>query len=152
VSHANALLRDGHEVQLLEGSVEYFPALIAGHWTGPAPSAAGDLHLRPDRQRRRYRAGPDAARRAGACHVQVMVDGYGTGAIPDPWPERLAAAGVQWAVYSPPGTLGLLVPGRWRRLHRKLCVVDGDTAFCGGINILDDFHDPNHGGAGRAAL
>jgi cardiolipin synthase len=25
-------------------------------------------------------------------------------------------------------------------------VVDGETAFCGGINILDDFHDPNHGG------
>jgi cardiolipin synthase len=37
------------------------------------------------------------------------------------------------------------VPGQWRRLHRKLCVVDGQTGFCGGINILDDFHDPNHG-------
>ena len=24
-------------------------------------------------------------------------------------------------------------------------VVDGEAAFCGGINILDDFHDPNHG-------
>jgi cardiolipin synthase len=145
VSHANPLLRDGHEVQLLEGSVEYFPALIATigaarhrvrletyifDLTGSGADIAQALM--------------GAARRG--VNVQVVVDGYGTGAIPYPWPERLAAAGVQWAVYSPPGTLGLLVPGRWRRLHRKLCVVDGDTAFCGGINILDDFHDPNHGG------
>ena len=35
--------------------------------------------------------------------------------------------------------------GSWRRLHRKLCVVDGQVAFCGGINVMDDFHDPNHG-------
>jgi cardiolipin synthase len=39
----------------------------------------------------------------------------------------------------------MLVPGRWQRLHRKLCVVDGTVAFCGGINVLDDFTDPNYG-------
>jgi cardiolipin synthase len=43
------------------------------------------------------------------------------------------------------GTLGLLIPSRWRRLHRKLCVIDGELAFCGGINILDDWYDPHHG-------
>lgn len=37
------------------------------------------------------------------------------------------------------------MPDRWRRMHRKLCVVDGLVAFCGGINVLDDFYDPNHG-------
>jgi cardiolipin synthase len=30
-------------------------------------------------------------------------------------------------------------------MHRKLCVVDSRVAFCGGINILDDHHDLNHG-------
>jgi cardiolipin synthase A/B len=59
------------------------------------------------------------------------------------------AAGVQSRVYNPLGRFGLLIPSRWRRLHRKLCVIDGGTAqavgFCGGINILDDYHDPNHG-------
>jgi cardiolipin synthase len=48
-------------------------------------------------------------------------------------------------VYSPLGALGLLIPNRWRRLHRKLCVIDGHLAFCGGINILDDWYDPQHG-------
>ena len=41
--------------------------------------------------------------------------------------------------------MGVLIPSHWRRLHRKLCVVDGSVAFCGGINLLDDLFDPNHG-------
>jgi cardiolipin synthase len=55
-------------------------------------------------------------------------------------------------VYAPLGTWGLLIPSRWRRLHRKLCVVDGHTAFCGGINILDDWYDPHHGRLSRPRL
>jgi cardiolipin synthase len=30
-------------------------------------------------------------------------------------------------------------------MHRKLCAVDELVAFCGGINILDDYSDPNYG-------
>ena len=54
-------------------------------------------------------------------------------------------AGAQLQVYSPLGRLGLLLPRRWRRLHRKLCVVDGSVLFCGGINVLGDYEDPNWG-------
>jgi cardiolipin synthase len=43
------------------------------------------------------------------------------------------------------GRLGLLIPTSWRRLHRKLCVVDSAVAFCGGINVLDDLQDPELG-------
>ena len=88
-----------------------------------------------------------ALERAAARGVAVflVVDGVGTPALPAPWPQRLTAAGVQWRIYAPLGRLGLLVPSRWRRLHRKLCVVDGLVAFCGGINVLDDWFDPNHG-------
>jgi cardiolipin synthase len=77
--------------------------------------------------------------------VWVVVDGVGTPRLPTEWQERFLLAGVAWRVYSPLGTLGLLIPSRWRRLHRKLCVIDGELAFCGGINILDDWFDPNHG-------
>ena len=75
--------------------------------------------------------------------VQLVVDGVGTGALPTEWADRLAQAGVQCRVYSPLGGIGFWLPSRWRRLHRKLCVVDGAVGFCGGINILDDFIDPN---------
>ena len=78
-------------------------------------------------------------------HCWLLVDGVGTSNVPAPWRKRFDVAGVEWHVYSPLGALGLLIPSRWRRLHRKLCVVDGQMAFCGGINILDDWHDPHHG-------
>ena len=78
--------------------------------------------------------------------VQILVDALGTDPLPDQWQKKFAAAGVEWCVYSPLATgWALLVPERWRRLHRKLCVVDQKVVFCGGINVLDDFYDPNHG-------
>jgi cardiolipin synthase A/B len=67
-----------------------------------------------------------------------VVDGVGTGQLPPHWLSRLSAAGVQVRVYAPLGRLGLLIPSRWRRLHRKLCVIDGVLGFCGGINLQDD--------------
>jgi cardiolipin synthase len=75
--------------------------------------------------------------------VCVVVDGVGTGALPPEWTQRFDQAGVQCRVYSPLAGLGFWLPSRWRRLHRKLCVIDQALAFCGGINILDDFIDPN---------
>ena len=75
--------------------------------------------------------------------VCVVVDGVGTGTLPPEWAQRFDQAGVQCRVYSPLAGLGFWLPSRWRRLHRKLCVVDQLLAFCGGINILDDFIDPN---------
>ncbi len=75
--------------------------------------------------------------------VRVVVDGVGTGDLPALWTERFAQAGVRVRVYSPLVGFGFWLRKRWRRLHRKLCVVDNTVAFCGGINILDDFLDPH---------
>jgi cardiolipin synthase len=44
------------------------------------------------------------------------------------------------------------MPGQLRRLHHKLCVVDADIAFVGGINIIDDRHDLTHGWSGQPRL
>ncbi len=144
MAHRIPPLRTGHALQLLEGSAEYFPALVGAidgarrevwletyifDFTGAAAEVAWALER--------------AARRG--VDVRVVVDGFGTGAAPPAWMERFAEAGVAWRVYAPPGRLGVLWPSQWRRLHRKLCVVDAEVAFCGGINILDDLHDPNHG-------
>ena len=133
-----------HDVRLYQGAQELFPALVEAmdaalsdiqfetyifDFTG-AGSSVGEALAR-------------AAQRGVRTHL--VVDGVGTGRLPALWAARLTAAGVQWRVYSPLGRLGLLLPSRWRRLHRKLCVVDGRVLFCGGIDVLDDFHDPNHG-------
>lgn len=142
--HAAPPLRAGHHLQLLEGSRAFFPALVAA-----IDAAAREVLLET------YifdftGSGADIAyalERAGrrGVTVRLVVDGFGTPEIPPFWQMRFDAARVQWALYSRPGAFGLLWPGHWRRLHRKLCVIDGAVGFCGGINILDDFHDPNHG-------
>jgi cardiolipin synthase len=75
--------------------------------------------------------------------VCVVVDGVGTGQLPALWAGQFAQTGVQVRVFAPAVGLGFWLPSRWRRLHRKLCVVDNTVAFCGGINILDDYLDPH---------
>jgi cardiolipin synthase len=142
--HAVPPLRAGHHLQLLEGSRGFFPALVAAidgaqrevlletyifDFTGSGAEIAYALE----------RAG-----RRGVT-VRLVIDGFGTPELPPFWQMRFDAAPVQWALYSRTGAFGLLWPGQWRRLHRKLCVIDDTIGFCGGINILDDFHDPNHG-------
>jgi cardiolipin synthase A/B len=138
----------GHHVHLLQGTAEFFPALIAA-----MDAARHDIRMETyifDFTASGADVGAALARAAlRGVRVQLVVDGAGTGDVPADWRERFAAAGVQYAVFNPMGRLGMLHPSHWRRLHRKLVVVDGGThdavAFCGGINILDDFHDPNHG-------
>jgi cardiolipin synthase len=72
-----------------------------------------------------------AARRG--VTVRVITDGIGTGRLPlfDDWP----AVGVEHRIFNPHlfGRFG------FSRTHRKLAAIDGQFAFCGGINIVDDF-------------
>ena len=145
------LLHKSHAIELLEGSRQYFPALIgaisaATSWIQfetyifDVHGAGGEL----------AQALIEAAQRG--IKVQVLVDGIGSQSLPSEWQKKMRDAGVQYHVYSPLsvgflglGWLGLMMPDRWRRLHRKLCVVDKRTVFCGGINVLDNFYDPNYG-------
>ncbi|PWW48643.1 cardiolipin synthase ClsB [Melaminivora alkalimesophila] len=136
--------RTDHHVTLLQGTAEFFPALVAAMDT-----ALSDIQLETyifDFTGAAAEVAEALVRAAArGVRVHVVVDGVGTGRLPRHWQQAFAEAGVRLQVYSPLGPLGLLLPQRWRRLHRKLCVVDGRVLFCGGINILDDFHDPNHG-------
>ena len=95
-----------------------------------------------------------ALERAGVrgVTVRVVVDGIGTGQVPPEWQRRWRAAGVEWRVFNPAVGWRVLLPKHWRRMHRKLCVVDGEVAFCGGINLLDDYFDPNHGALDQPRL
>jgi cardiolipin synthase len=140
----NPALRDGHQIQLIEGGQEYFEKLVfaldQARFHVLLETYIFDLHGAAMQV-------AEALERAALRGVRVwlVVDGVGTPQLPEVWRTRFTQAGVDWRIYAPLGTLGLLIPSRWRRLHRKLCVVDGHTAFCGGINILDDWYDPNHG-------
>jgi cardiolipin synthase len=133
------------DLRLFQGGRAYFPALIEA-----IDSAAAWVQMETylfDV----FGAGADVANalvRAAkrGVTVQVLVDGIGSSPLPIEWQEKMSTSGVQWCVYSPlASNWTLLQPLAWRRLHRKLCVIDQRMMFCGGINVLDDFYDPNHG-------
>jgi cardiolipin synthase A/B len=137
-------LKAGHTVELLQGGQAFFPALIKAIDSSRHEVRLETYIFNCDASGKQV---ADALLRAGSRGVLVflLVDGAGTPELPFELTRRLDAAGVQWRIFSKLGGLGWFIPSRWRRLHRKLCVVDGRVAFCGGINVLDDYFDPNHG-------
>jgi cardiolipin synthase len=93
----------------------------------------------------------DAARRG--VQVRVLVDGLGSSRSIRTLSARFAEAGVEFMVFRPwRRWLDVLQRGRWRRLHRKLCVVDARIAFIGGINLIDDRLDIHHGWSAEPRL
>jgi len=131
-----------HDMRLLIGGVDLFAAMIE------AIDTAHDDVLLETYIFSFEGAGADVAHalmRAAQRGVRVclVVDGVGTGQLPSPWAAQMAQAGVKVHVFAPAVGIGFWLPSRWRRMHRKLCVVDQRVAFCGGINILDDYLDPH---------
>ena len=133
--------------ELLHGGDELFPAMRAAIAQRAARGLARHLHL--SRRRRRPRAWPTrcrggAARRARARGGRRLRLARRT--LPRAARAGWPAAGVALAVFRPVDRWwSLLQPGQLRRLHQKLCVVDGEIAFVGGINIIDDRNDLHHG-------
>lgn len=131
-------------VHLLQGAVELFAAVIAAVDASVSEVRLETYIFHVDAQGDRVAQALVRAAERGVS-VYLVVDGIGTPPLPPEWAQRFDAAGVQWHRFLPLGYLGVLRPGRWRRLHRKLCVVDDAVAFCGGINVIDDWVDPHYG-------
>jgi cardiolipin synthase len=145
--HAQALpeYSGGNELRLLKGGDELFPAQIEAIAAARHEVWIASYIFHNDRAG----AATVAALRAAAARgvrVRVVVDGFGSKASL-PWlSEALAGSGVALAVFRPIDRWWRwLQPGQLRRLHQKLCVVDGERAFVGGINIIDDRMDLHHG-------
>ncbi len=144
-------LRDGHQIELLQGGQAYFDSLIEAIDNSRHEVRLETYIFHLDASGIRVADALDRAAERGVG-VFLTMDGVGTPYWPVEWAERFDRHGVSWHIFSPLGRLGVFIPSRWRRLHRKLCVVDGRVAFCGGINVLDDFVDPNHGTLGQPRL
>ena len=134
----NPLWVNGHRATLIEGGRALFPAMAEAIdraqqsvqlETYIFDFAGGPLGVAEALAR--------AAQRGAA--VRVLIDGAGSPGVPPEWQDKWQRAGVQWQVFSPLGHTGFWLPSQWRRMHRKLLVVDQHTAFCGGINMLDDW-------------
>jgi cardiolipin synthase len=132
----------GNRLTLLNSGAEYFPALITA-----INEARRQVHLESyifedDATGRAVAAAMANAARRGVT-VRVLVDGFGAREFADRLQPGLVAAGVQAMIYRPDIARFHLRRHRLRRLHRKLVVIDGEIAFVGGINIIDDLNSPH---------
>ena len=134
----------GNRITLLRSGNEYFPALL-----GAIDSAQHEIWLETylfadDRIGRIVTASLTRAVRRGVA-VRVMIDGWGAKQFLTPALARdLVRGGIMLLKYRPEVAPWQFRFHRLRRLHRKLCNVDGRVAFVGGINIIDDMNTPRH--------
>lgn len=128
---------DGHALTLLRNGVEYFPRLITS-----IDNATHSIYL----EVYIFAADTighmvsDALKRAAerGVNVHLLLDGFGCAKLPGEWVEELRSAKVDVLWYRPEVAPRKFRRNRFRRLHRKLVVIDGATAYVGGINIIDD--------------
>lgn len=135
----------GNTVHLLKGGQALFPAMAqridaAQHSVWLAMYMVSSM----GQSAAVLQALAQAARRGVTVHM--VVDGIGSRDAPASLWQDLTEAGVKLAMYRPvKGLWAIFDTGQWRRMHLKLCVVDGDCSFVGGINLIDDHYDLHHG-------
>ncbi|HEY3596391.1 MAG TPA: phospholipase D-like domain-containing protein [Paraburkholderia sp.] len=126
----------GNDLRLFNSGNGYFAALIERIDAAAHIVALETYIFADDDAGRAVSAALLRAAARGVC-VRVITDGIGTERLPmfDEW----LAAGIEHRIYNPHifGRFG------FSRTHRKLAVVDDAFAYCGGINIVDDY---NHNG------
>lgn len=133
----HARLVSGNAVTLIESGVQYFPALQAA-----IAAARYEVHLESyifanDATGQSIAAALILAAARGVT-VRLMVDGFGSSDFAETLAPRLVASGVEVRIYRQERDRFKLRRHRFRRLHRKIAVIDGRIAFVGGINIIDE--------------
>jgi cardiolipin synthase len=128
-----------NEVTLLHTGTDFFPALIAAIDAARYEVYFETYIFAGDATGLAVQAALTGAARRGV-QVRMITDWWGTGRRQvNSMHEKLVAAGVEHRVFNPWFRRGVT------RTHRKICVVDREIAFVGGININDDMYcDYNH--------
>jgi cardiolipin synthase len=134
----------GNSVTLLRNGAEYFPVLLEAVALAEREIWLETYIFADDETGRRVADALIGASRRGV-DVRVLVDGWGARHYLTPTlAQRLIDGGVDLLKYRPEVMPWHFRSHRLRRLHRKLCHVDGRVAFVGGINVIDDMNTPGH--------
>lgn len=129
--------RDGNAVRLLENGDEFFPRAFEAIAHARHEILIETFILFEDKVGLElHRHLVDAARRG--VRIDLTVDGWGSPSFSHEFVRTLLEAGVRFHVFDPHRQPFGLRLHLFRRLHRKLLVVDGCIAFIGGINYSAD--------------
>jgi cardiolipin synthase len=139
------LFSGGNEVRLLRGGTELFPAMVEAIGRARHEICLASYIYHPDGSAMAITEALVAAARRGV-QVKVVIDGFGSRGMLHVLLPPLEQAGVRVQVFRPIHRWwNWFQPGQLRRLHQKMCVIDAELAFVGGINIIDDRYDLMHG-------
>jgi len=127
----------GNQVELLENGEEYFPAVFEAIAGAREEVLLETFILFEDTIGQQLHAVLLAAARRGV-RVDVLVDGYGTCDLSPGFVDALTQAGARLRVYDPARRVLGTRYNVFRRMHRKIVVVDSQLAFVGGINYSHD--------------
>ncbi|MBC7993733.1 MAG: cardiolipin synthase ClsB [Rhizobacter sp.] len=132
----------GNRVRLLENGEEFFPAVFEAVAAAEREVLIETFILFEDKVGLALHEALLKAAQRGV-QIDITVDGFGSPDLSSNFVGTLTAAGVRFHVFDPqPPLLGVRL-NVFRRMHRKIVVVDGVRAFVGGINYsadhLDDF-------------
>lgn len=134
---ATGVWRPGNRVALLENGEEYFERAFEAIAGAQQEVLLETFILFEDKVGMELHRRLVAAAQRGV-KVQVLVDGYGSPGFSEPFLAELDKAGVTLRVFDPHRPLFGMRMHIFRRMHRKLLVVDAKTAFVGGINYGAD--------------
>ncbi|HEV3190601.1 MAG TPA: cardiolipin synthase [Polyangiaceae bacterium] len=126
----------GNKVDVLVEGEETYEAIGAAIDAARHHVHAQYYLIRNDATGRWFRDRLAAAAKRGVV-VRLLMDGYGCLALGRSWRRPLLQAGARVADFLPMRSV-LLQPVNLRN-HRKIVVVDGETAFTGGFNVGDEY-------------
>lgn len=127
----------GNALELLINGDAFYPRVYQAIEAAREEVLLETFIWREDEVGRALQAHLIAAAKRGV-RVEVLVDGYGSDELSAPFVEALADAGVRLLAFDPsPRRMGVRT-NLFRRLHRKIIVVDGEIGFIGGINFCAD--------------
>ncbi|MCE8021037.1 cardiolipin synthase ClsB [Halomonas sp. MCCC 1A11036] len=126
--------KEGNDAELLINGSEYFPDVFEAIRSARREILIETFIIFDDEVGQALKeALLEAAARQ--VRIEVTVDGYGTADLGDEYVAELTEAGVHMHIYDPqPRRLGVRT-NLFRRLHRKIVVVDGEVAYISGINF-----------------
>ncbi|MBZ0058824.1 cardiolipin synthase ClsB [Leclercia adecarboxylata] len=125
--------QSGNRIKLLENGDQYYPAVFAAIEQAQSRVLLETFIWFEDNVGRKLHAVLLRAAQRGV-HIEVLLDGYGSPDLSDEFVGELTSAGVVFRYYDPRPPLFGMRTNVFRRMHRKIVVVDEQVAFVGGIN------------------
>ncbi|ALB62153.1 Cardiolipin synthetase [Cronobacter condimenti 1330] len=125
--------RDGNHIELLENGDAFYPAVFDAIDKAHSKVILETFIWFDDNVGRKLHEVILRAAQRGVS-VEVLLDGYGSPDLSDEFVGSLTSAGVMFRYYDPRPRLMGMRTNVFRRMHRKIVVIDGEVAFVGGIN------------------